>query len=98
MWRHKLDIGDASINILRGYDEQVGHFKELIVGYKTIYINTYNTVIYDLSGDPSKRETLQRHECFQLWESRVSGLFLSRYKDFLTFSKSGINILTLGAI
>ena len=68
MWRHKLDIGDANINVLRGYDDQIGHFKELIIGYKTIYINTYTIVVYDISGNPEDRQTLQKHECFQLWE------------------------------
>ena len=51
MWRHKLDIGDANINILRGYHEQIGNFKELIVGYKTININTYTLVVFDMSGN-----------------------------------------------
>jgi hypothetical protein len=58
MWRHKLEIGDATISISRDYDDQIGHFKELIIGYKTIYINTYNTVVYDLSGHYKNRETL----------------------------------------
>ena len=55
MWRHKLDIGDANINILRGHHETIGNFKELIVGYKTIYINTYTLVVFDLSGPERSR-------------------------------------------
>ena len=46
LWRHKLDIGDANINILRGRDQTTGKgYKELVVSYKTIYINTYNVLV-----------------------------------------------------
>ena len=41
---NKLDIGDVNMKILRGNDKQ-GNYKELLIGYKTIYINTYNLVV-----------------------------------------------------
>lgn len=44
MWKTLLDIGDATIAIQRGLDIQ-GEFKELIIGYKTININTYNIYV-----------------------------------------------------
>jgi len=44
MWKTLLDVGDATIAIQRGVDSQ-GEFKELIIGYKTININTYNIFI-----------------------------------------------------
>ena len=50
LWNNKLDIGDVNMTILRGND-QSGNYKELLIGYKTIYINTYNLVVQDLSGD-----------------------------------------------
>ena len=50
MWRHQLEIGDANMQISRGNLER-GLFKELIIGYKTIGINTYNTVVLDLSSE-----------------------------------------------
>ena len=53
MWRHNLDIDDANMYICRGKNEN-GNFKELVVGYKTIGINTYNTVILDLSSDTDR--------------------------------------------
>ena len=49
MWQSLLEIGDASISIVRGSDRK-GDFKELVIGYKTININTYNIVVQDLSG------------------------------------------------
>jgi len=38
-WKTKLDIADASLYIVRD-DEK--HYKELVVCYKTIFINTFN--------------------------------------------------------
>ena len=42
MWKHRLDIDNANLFILRGKDPSTNkYFKELVVSYKTIYINTY---------------------------------------------------------
>ena len=47
-WKNKLDLGDANIFVLRhGKGDQ--HYKELIISYKTIYINTYNVTVMDIS-------------------------------------------------
>lgn len=103
MWQHKLDIDDANIYILRGKDkiqhgvEGQQSYKELIISFKTQFINTYNVIIQDLSGKIEDRATLFRHESFQLWESRISGLILLKSKDYVSFSKIGINILALGS-
>ena len=37
-YNNKLDIGNASIAIIKNKEKG---FKELLVGYKTIYMNTY---------------------------------------------------------
>jgi hypothetical protein len=96
-WEHNLDIGDANLYISRGSKKGGADYKELICGYKTVGINTYNTVVLDISTtDKGGRQTLQRHEAFQLWESPISGLLLENSKDYLTFSRSGINVLALG--
>jgi hypothetical protein len=86
MWQSLLELGDASMSLVRGQDS-LGEFKELVIGYKTININTYNVVVQDLSGSAQQRSCLQKYECFQLWESKISGLFVSQTQDFLTFSK-----------
>ena len=52
MWHHRLEIGDATIAISRGEDK-LGYFKELIIGYKTININTYTIFVQDLGGKRS---------------------------------------------
>lgn len=63
-WRHKLDIGDVNMQIIRDIDVNGEPYKELIIGYKTIYINTYNLVVQDMGGKIEERATLQRHESF----------------------------------
>ena len=44
--KNKLDIGDASICVMRDDDKK---FKELVVSFKSININTFNMVIIDIS-------------------------------------------------
>lgn len=44
--KDNLDIGDASVHMLRN---RKLNYKELVVCYKTIYINTYNVNVIDLS-------------------------------------------------
>jgi hypothetical protein len=46
MWKHRLDIDNCNLFILRGHDHTNGkHYKELIISYKTILINTFNVVV-----------------------------------------------------
>jgi len=40
---------------------------------------------------------LFRHESFQLWESQITGFYLSKNKDFVTINREGINVITLNA-
>ena len=65
VWNSRLDIDNCTIAILRGQDKSSKeYYKELVVAYKTIYINTYNVVALDISGPPEKRSTLFIHESF----------------------------------
>ena len=47
-WKNKLDIADADIAVVRNEEKKL---KELVVSYKTIFINTYNVKVVDISGD-----------------------------------------------
>lgn len=92
-WKNKLDIGDPNIYVLR--NEQKG-LKELIVSYKTIFINTYNVICMDISIN-EEQTMIFRHESFQLWESECMGLLLQKNKDFITVNKQGMQVLSLGS-
>ena len=61
-WQHKLNIGDANMFIMRGQDKDGTVFKELVVSYKTIFINTFNVVVQDLST--ANKRVLLKHEAF----------------------------------
>lgn len=47
-WKNKLDIGDPNMVILRNFETKI---KELIISYKTIFMNTYNVICMDISTD-----------------------------------------------
>lgn len=64
-WKNKLDIGDANIFVLRHHNkEKTQFYKELVISYKTIYINTYNVTVMDISTKDGEQTTLFRHESF----------------------------------
>ena len=58
MWRHLLEVGDATMALSTNVDSHGAWYKELVVGYKTIYINTYNVVIIDLAKSCDFKGTL----------------------------------------
>lgn len=61
-YKNKLDIGDTDISVLRNVKQGV---KELIISYKTIYINTYNIIVLDISDkEKSNNNVIFRHESF----------------------------------
>ena len=99
MWNNKLTIDDVSVNILRGIDKYTGKkYKELVIGYKTIYINTYRVEIYDMSKKNQDNSMLYAHESFHIWESPIKSLLINKNKNYITFSKAGINVLSIGSV
>jgi len=59
-WRNKLDIGDPNIYVLRNIQKGL---KELIISYKSIFINTYNVIVMDISVE-DEQTLIFRHESF----------------------------------
>jgi hypothetical protein len=47
-FKNKLEIGDCSLTILRNQEERI---KEIVIGFKTIFINTYSTFVMDITTD-----------------------------------------------
>ena len=58
--KNKLDISGADICVVR--DKKL-KYKELVISYKTIFLNTYNITVFDISSK-SNYSTLFRHESF----------------------------------
>jgi hypothetical protein len=112
-FNNKLDIGDTSLQIYKDWQlnektKKQAKSKELVISYKTIYINTYNVVVMDISQKDQacglehqtdgQQHMIFRHESFQLWESECTGLHLqNENKDFVQLSKDGIQVLSLGS-
>lgn len=42
---NKLNIDDVTLQIVRGQNKAGKPYKELVIGYKTIYLNTYQVTI-----------------------------------------------------
>ena len=68
-WNNGLDIGDVDLELINK-----GGMKELIIGYKMIFMNTYNLVSFDIVT--SDYSMMFRHESMQLWESKCMGFML----------------------
>lgn len=89
----KLDVGDANIYISK---DTLNNTKELIISYKSIYLNTLNTVIFNISNSEDI-DIIFWHESFQLWETKVMGLLLTKNFDFVQLSSRGMYVLSLGS-
>lgn len=91
-WHNKLEISDSYLSINR---ENQSHFKELIVAFKTIYMNTYSVIVVDIST--SNHWMLFKHESYQLWESKISAFCLkNNHTDFVVLDNEGISVYGLG--
>lgn len=68
-WKNKLNIGDPNMYIMKNksknYDTDI---KELVISYKTIFMNTYNVINMDISVEHDDQGDNQlmifRHESF----------------------------------
>jgi len=49
-WKQNLDIENVNMNISRGVEKNGCPFKELVISYKTIFINTYTVMTQNLCG------------------------------------------------
>ena len=94
-YKNKLDIGDADIYILRS---KMNKLKEIVISYKTIYINTFNILVMDISAKTTEKSIIFSHESFQLWESEINAILTNRNLDFVTLNREGINIVALGSV
>ena len=59
-WETFLDIGDVNVFIMR--NELTG-YKELVIGYKSIFVNTYNIIVMDIS-EIRNNNMIFRHESY----------------------------------
>ena len=86
-WKTLLEIGDCNIFVMR--NEQM-NYKELIISYCSIYVNTHNVIVMDINKNAAKGQMIFRHESYQLWEQKITGMLLSNSKDFVSVSSKGI--------
>jgi hypothetical protein len=96
-WQNKLDIGDVNIEVREDYSWNEYEMKEiaqreLVVGYKSIYINVYSVFVINIQTGC----LAFRHESFCLWETKVSSFLNSLSFDFISMQHQGLQVLALG--
>tara|TARA_B110000285_G_scaffold219587_1_gene270323 strand:+ start:1165 stop:1665 length:501 start_codon:yes stop_codon:yes gene_type:complete len=94
--KNKLDIGDIDINIRidNQYKSEGKHScknRQLLISYKSIYINTYSVFAINLDTE----SIIFRHESFCLWESKISSFLNSSTFDYISLQQQGISVLAL---
>ena len=75
---NKLEINDGNISVMRTMNQGPNkdrNYKELVLSFKTIYMNAYNITVLDIS-EKNNSKTVFRHESFQLWESPCYGFLV----------------------
>ena len=92
-WETKLTIGDVGFHILR---DENRYYKEIVISYKTIYMNVLSIIVLDLNHKSDQPLSCQ-YDTFQLWESEVTCLLLDKNNDFVIINKDGISIVALGS-
>jgi uncharacterized protein YecE (DUF72 family) len=91
-WSNRLDTDDVAMFILRSPELQS---KELILSFKSIFVNTHNVMCLDITGS-SRKVMVFRHESFHMYELNMKSILLEKTKDFVCVSKYGIQVIALG--
>ena len=86
-FKNKLDIDDANIYLI---ENKLNQLKQLIISYKTIYINTFNVTVFCLN----KKSVIFRYEISHLWEANIRGVLLNNY-DYIIIRKDGKSVMNL---
>lgn len=63
-WKHNLDIENVNMYLSRGLAADGAPFKEIVISYKTIFINTYTVVTKDLTSTDGSIAIINQHESF----------------------------------
>ena len=67
-WKNRLDIDDVTISLINNPSQS-----EMIISYKSIYINTQNVIVADISKI-NQQNLVFSHESFQLWEQKMQAV------------------------
>lgn len=89
-----LDIDDCSLVILKSQQRQT---KELMLAYKTVFVNTYSVILLDISRY-TKMNMLIHFESFHLFELNICATILESSEDFVTVSSKGMDVINLSSM
>jgi hypothetical protein len=92
---NRLNFGDVNITFINDPEK---HYQEVVISYKTAYINTYNILVLEADTLGNDQYIIYRHESFQLWESKIQGTILQNNFNFVIVNKDGMSALSLGNV
>jgi len=81
---NKLDIGDVNMHGLPKSDE-------IIVSYKSIYINIYSIIVLNTKTGI----VMFKHESFNLWENKVMSFFNTETQHLISLNNQGMHLMSM---
>lgn len=82
----KLCIDDVDMYVLKDKNR-----RQLVVSFKTIYINTYSVIVIDILNE----DVVFRHDSFNLWETKIMSFLNDATLDYVSLSERGMGVLGL---
>ena len=82
------------------YEDELTNSPQLILAYKTIYVNTYTVNVIDIDtkdDDGAEASMLFRHESFCLWETNIMSFLNPSTIDLVTLSTKGMIVTDLSS-
>ena len=82
------------------YEDELTNKPQLILSYKTIYVNTYTINVIDIDfidGSGAEASMLFRHESFCLWETNIMSFLNHSTIDLVTLNNKGMVVTDLSS-
>ena len=92
---NKLDIASVDMHV---FTDEVTDQRQLLISYKTIFINVYTINVIDLDNDTDINGNLMyRHESFCLWETAIVSIMNKITRDLVILSNEGLGVMDLSS-
>ena len=92
---NNLDIGSVDMHV---YTDEITDKPQLLISYKTIFINVYTINVLDLDNDMDHNGNLiYRHESFCLWETSIVSIMNQITRDLVILSNEGLSVMDLSS-
>ena len=92
---NNLDISSVDMHV---FTDEITNKPQLLISYKTIFINVYTINVIDLVNDMDLNGNLiYRHESFCLWENEIVSIMNQITRDLVILSNEGLSVMDLSS-